>query len=143
MQLTPRVIEVDTPTLGRQNVAKLCRTSAVKHLFGKGGGEWHKNFVGGSGLHVRDWAVPKFEIGYWCRKTQQRRGLITEAVRAITRFAVSELKARRIECRSDEENFASRRVCECAGYQLEGILRHDRVGPTGELRNTCSYAYIP
>ena len=100
-------------------------------------------FVGGSGLHVRDWAVPKMEIGYWCRKTQQGRGFITEAVRAITSFAVSELKARRIECHTDEENFASRRVCECARYQLEGIVRHDRVAPTGELRNTCSYAYIP
>jgi RimJ/RimL family protein N-acetyltransferase len=99
-------------------------------------------FVGGSGLHVRDWAVPMLEVGYWCRKSQQRRGLIAEAVRAITAFAVSELKARRIECRTDEENIASRRVCERAGYQLEGILRHERVDPNGKLRNTCCYAFI-
>ena len=24
--------------------------------------------VGGSGLHRINWAIPKFEIGYWCRK---------------------------------------------------------------------------
>ena len=24
-------------------------------------------YVGGSGLHHIDWAVPKFEVGYWCR----------------------------------------------------------------------------
>lgn len=100
-------------------------------------------FVGCSGLHVRDWAVPKLEVGYWCRKTQQRRGLITEAVRAITSLAASELKARRIECCPDEQNAASRRVPERAGYQLEGIIRNDRATPIGELRNTCVYAFIP
>src|SRR5688572_12413012 len=30
---------------------------------------WTKDgeFVGSSGLHVRSWDVPAFEIGYWCR----------------------------------------------------------------------------
>jgi RimJ/RimL family protein N-acetyltransferase len=100
-------------------------------------------FVGSSGLYIRDWDVPKFEIGYWCRKTQQGRGLITEAVKAITSFAVTEFKARRIGCFTDEQNVASRRVCERAGYQLEGIIRNDRAASSGELRNTCVYAYIP
>jgi RimJ/RimL family protein N-acetyltransferase len=100
-------------------------------------------FVGGSSLHSIDWDVPKCEIGYWCRKSQQHRGLITEAVKAITSFAVSELKVRRIGCCSDEQNVPSRRVAERAGYQLEGIRRHDRVAPDGELRNSCIYAYVP
>ena len=100
-------------------------------------------YVGGSSLHGIDWTVPKCEIGYWCRKSQQHRGLMTEAVKAITSFAVSELKARRIGCTTDEKNVPSRRVIELAGYQLEGIIRNDRVAPSGEMRNSCMYAYIP
>lgn len=30
-------------------------------------------FLGSSGLHPRDWAVPKFEVGYWCRKRFERQ----------------------------------------------------------------------
>ncbi len=41
-------------------------------------------FVLAGGLHPRDWEVPKFEIGYWCRTSQQGCGYVTEAVRAIT-----------------------------------------------------------
>src|SRR4051812_23387470 len=33
-------------------------------------------FLGSSGLHPRDWSVPKFEIGYWCRKRFLGRGIL-------------------------------------------------------------------
>jgi RimJ/RimL family protein N-acetyltransferase len=99
-------------------------------------------FVGCSGLHNVEWSVPKLEIGYWCRKSQQRRGLITEAVTTITAMAFSLLGARRVQSRPDEENMPSRQVAERAGYQLEGIIRNDRTGPNDELRNTCIYATV-
>ncbi len=40
-------------------------------------------------LHEK-YAYPKvrrFELGYWCRTRHQGRGFVTEAVRALTRFA--------------------------------------------------------
>ena len=36
-------------------------------------------FVGKGGLHTIDWAIPKFEIGYWIRSSCTRRGMATEA----------------------------------------------------------------
>ena len=51
--------------------------------------------IGSSGLHGIDWAVPKFEVGYWGRSSQVGKGLITEGVRAIVDFAFSTLGARR------------------------------------------------
>jgi RimJ/RimL family protein N-acetyltransferase len=99
-------------------------------------------FVGCSGLHNIEWSVPRFEIGYWCRKSQQHRGLITEAVNTITAMAFSQLAARRVQSLPDEENGPSRRVCERAGYQLEGIVRNYRAAPNGEMRNTCIYATV-
>jgi RimJ/RimL family protein N-acetyltransferase len=97
-------------------------------------------YVGASGLHSVDWSVPKFEIGYWCRKRYQGQGLITEAVTAITAFAFATLGARRVASLTDEHNAASRRVLERSGYVLEGIMRNERVTPEGEARDTCVYA---
>lgn len=96
--------------------------------------------VGSVGIHRIDWAVPKGEIGYWGRRKHLRRGLITEAVRGMTRFALAQLGMRRVECLPDAENMPSRSVAERAGFTLEGVLRHERVAPDGTLRNTCVYS---
>jgi RimJ/RimL family protein N-acetyltransferase len=116
----------------------IARTDLPLLLFLKQSGR----LVGSSGLHRFNWHVPKFEIGYWCRQSCQGQGLITEAARAITAFAFDTLHARRVEALPDDENGASCRVLERAGYQLEGILRHERIDPDGVLRNTRMYACI-
>lgn len=97
-------------------------------------------YIGGSGLHSFDWSVPKCEIGYWLRSGYTKQGLAAEAVGAITAFAFSNLGMRRVEALPDDENLASCKVCERAGYSLEGVLRNDRAEPNGRLRNTRVYA---
>lgn len=96
--------------------------------------------VGASGLHRFNWKVPKFEIGFWCRSSLQGNGFITEAVNAITAIAFELLGAHRVVVYSDELNIPSWRVCERAGYELEGTMRNDRVDPDGTLRNIRVYA---
>ena len=97
-------------------------------------------FVASTSLHNIDWRVPRFEIGYWCRSSLQRRGYTHEALMALIAYAQGELGARRIDCHTDERNSASRALCESLGLRLEGILHNDRVTPDGTLRNTCLYA---
>jgi RimJ/RimL family protein N-acetyltransferase len=97
-------------------------------------------FVGSSGLHPRDWTVPKFEVGYWCRKRFERQGYITEAVAGILRFGFETLGAKRIEVRCDSINQRSIRVAERVGMKLEGELRHHHVGIDGTLRNRLVFA---
>src|SRR5262249_50536698 len=87
--------------------------------------------VGCSGIHPRDWAVPKFEIGYWCRSSCQGQGFITEAVRAISEFGFTGLAARRIEIRCDQRNARSSRVAERAGFRLEATFVNDAVAING------------
>jgi RimJ/RimL family protein N-acetyltransferase len=87
--------------------------------------------------------VPKFEIGYWCRKGFTGRGYITEAVRGLTVFAFEILKANRVEIRCDQRNVRSRKVAERLGFKLEGILRNERVAVDRRLENICIYAMIP
>ena len=96
--------------------------------------------VGGSGLHRIDWSLPAFEIGYWVRRSETGRGYVTEAVEAIGDFAVQQLGARRVEIRTDTRNSQSRKIPERLGYDLEGILRHDRLDTQGLPRNTAVYA---
>lgn len=99
-------------------------------------------FVIGSGLHRVNWLVPKFEIGYWIRTPYSGQGYVTEAVNAITAFAVEHFGAKRVEIRMDDLNERSWRVAERCGFQLEGIHRCDARDTQGGLRNTRVYAKV-
>lgn len=123
----------------RQAVAKwLLREDLRLMLFHRQTGV----FIGSSGLHHPDWSIPQFEIGYWLRTSVHHQGYMTEAVRGITHFALTELGAERIEIRVDTRNRPSMAVAERAGFTREGILRRDRRGVNGELVDTALYAWI-
>jgi len=98
--------------------------------------------VGGTGLHRMDWSVPRFEIGYWCRPSTQGRGLVTEAVQTLARFAFDSLRARRVELRMSSANTKSRAVAERCGFTLEGVLRQDSLDVNGGPRDTVVYARV-
>jgi RimJ/RimL family protein N-acetyltransferase len=105
-------------------------------LFLKGTGK----LVGSSGLHRINWTVPAFEIGYWLRTSYCGRGLMTEAVQGITKFARDVLAARRVEIRMADANSRSWHVAERAGFVLEATLRQDRRLADGSLDHTRIYA---
>jgi RimJ/RimL family protein N-acetyltransferase len=98
------------------------------------------SFVGGIGLHRIDWSVPKFEIGYWCRKGYSGKGYITEAAEGVTKFAFEALGARRVEIRMDELNLRSKAVPERLGFRLEARLVNDSLNMGGKLRTNLVYA---
>ncbi|MCY9698313.1 GNAT family N-acetyltransferase [Paenibacillus alginolyticus] len=98
--------------------------------------------IGSSGLHRIDWQSRKFEIGYWVRTSFGNQGYITEAVEAITNYAVHELQANRIEIRCDGRNARSSRVAERLGFTLEGILRNDKCNVDGSLRDTMVFSKV-
>jgi RimJ/RimL family protein N-acetyltransferase len=98
--------------------------------------------VGGTGLHRIEWTVPRFEIGYWRRSDRAGRGLVTEAVRALSRVAFDALAAQRVEIRMDDRNLASARVAERAGFRFEGLLRRDTRGVKGEVHDTRVYSRV-
>jgi len=131
-------VEESDEYVRRARARWLERTDLALLLFLRESGQ----FVGGSGLHRIDWEVPRFEIGYWCRTSLQGRGLITEAVRGITRFAFQELGAGRVEIRCDSRNLRSARVAERCGYALEAILRNHARSADGSLRDTLLYARV-
>lgn len=62
-------------------------------------------------------------LGYWMGKKFAGQGLMTDAVIALTRYAVARLGFHRIEAACLATNTASRRVLTKAGFTAEGTAR--------------------
>jgi len=79
--------------------------------------------VGSVGFHRIDPSVPEFELGYWCRSSYQGRGLMSEAVAALSDCALLQVTKLRLVCRVDVRNAASCRVVEKAKYVFKQSVR--------------------
>ena len=79
--------------------------------------------AGGVGLdHIEEY---KAEIGYWLGEKYWGRGIMTEAVKLVTRFGFAKLKLKRIYAYVFPWNKASMKVLKKAGYRFEGVLKKD------------------
>ena len=63
------------------------------------------------------------EIGYWVVPDARGKGVATQAVQIVSRWAFEELGMARLEWLAAVGNDASRRVAEKAGFTVEGVLR--------------------
>lgn len=131
-------IEESEINIRKSRLQFLERTDLRLQLIQKESGQ----LVGSSGLHRIDWKARKFEIGYWVRTSYSKQGYITEAVEAITNYAIQELQANRIEIRCDSRNTQSARVAERSGFVLEGILRNDACDVDGAIRDTMVFSKV-
>ena len=126
----------------RQQAKFILREDFVFLIFARQADGSEGELLGGTGLHRIDWALRRFEIGYWRKTGHDGRGIVTETVQAMTRLAFDTLGARRVEIRTADDNARSWKVAERAGYTLEALLRFDSVTPTGEPRSTRVYARV-
>lgn len=120
----------------------IARCDLTWHLHARRADGSAGRLLGGTGLHRMDWAVRRFEIGYWVRPEAAGRGHASEAVRLLVALAFDRLAARRVEIRCDTRNVRSRAVAERCGFELEGVLRRDALGVDGEVRDTAVYSRI-
>jgi len=132
----------EVPTV--EESEKYTRESAAKFITRQDFGLriWNREqtrFIGSTGLHPKSWSPRVFEIGYWIRTSEAGKGYTTEAVKALTAYGFSVMKADRMFIRCDDRNSASARVADKAGFQLEGILRNDAVDNEGNLCSTRVY----
>ena len=66
-----------------------------------------------------------FEIGYWLKKDACGKGYMQEALHLIE-AELFRLGAKRLQIRADVENYASNKVAQNMGYELEGVLRQSQ-----------------
>jgi RimJ/RimL family protein N-acetyltransferase len=88
----------------------------------------HGEFAGVVGLHgiervVRAWRVERAELGYWIGAPFRRRGLVTEAARAVIAFGFDRLGLHKICVGHIADNEASRGVITALGFRLVGVER--------------------
>lgn len=98
--------------------------------------------VGGIGLKLRDDIFRRSaEIGYWLGEDFWGRGVMPEAVAALTNWAFNRFDLARIYAGVFEHNTASMRVLEKAGYQFEARLRK-QITKEGRTFDEMIYAVV-
>jgi ribosomal-protein-alanine N-acetyltransferase len=83
----------------------------------------------------------RVELGYTIARADWGQGYATEAVQALVRFGLEQMRLVRIEAVCLPEHQASARVLQKAGFQFEGVLRHYQVW-RGRPCDLCMYAVI-
>lgn len=89
-------------------------------------------YYGATGIKPANLSIPSFEIGYWVNQPYAGKGIITEAMNALTRYLFQVLKAKRVEINCEEENLRSSKVATRLNYDLEGTLRNHRLNANGQ-----------
>ncbi len=96
--------------------------------------------AGGIGVELHtDVERVSAEIGYWLGESLWRRGIVTEALQAVTAEAFRRFDLTRLYALPFADNRASVRVLEKAGYALEGHLRQSAI-KDGNIRDQLLYA---
>ncbi|HEX4914397.1 MAG TPA: GNAT family protein [Vicinamibacterales bacterium] len=96
--------------------------------------------VGGIGIELHsDIERVSAEIGYWLGEAVWGRGIVTEALRAVTAEAFTRYELTRIYAVPFADHQASIRVLEKAGYVREGVMRQSAI-KDGRIRDQVLYA---
>ena len=78
------------------------------------------------------------EMGYWLAEPFWGRGIMTLAVKAMTAYAISDMKLHRVFAEPYSTNPASAKVLEKAGFIREGILHANVLKNGDHLPIRCS-----
>jgi RimJ/RimL family protein N-acetyltransferase len=99
--------------------------------------------VGGIGFVLHsDVERVSAEIGYWLGEPFWGKGIVTEALIAVTQLAIERHGLTRLFALPFAFNAASCRVLEKAGYALEGRLRRSAI-KDGTIVDQFQYAFVP
>jgi RimJ/RimL family protein N-acetyltransferase len=79
--------------------------------------------VGSISLFHADWEVRSAEIGYGVRADERCKGYATEALVAVSRWALERGGLQRAWLTANTDNLASIRVAQKAGFAREGTMR--------------------
>lgn len=88
-------------------------------------------------------ADKKLEIGWtWITKEFWGTSINPECKLLLLTFCFEILKTNRVQLRTKDNNFRSRKAIEKIGGVFEGILRKDKVSSDGTTRNAAYYSII-
>jgi len=83
------------------------------------------------------------EIGYtWLAASAQRTGINVEAKRLMLAHAFDTWKVHRVSLDTDVRNHQSRQAIEALGARFEGVVRAERIGADGTVRDSARFSII-
>lgn len=88
-----------------------------------------------------EWSVPSADITFFIDKEYQGKGIMTEVVRKIMRFAFEQLLIEKIRLRTAMDNIATQRLARKCGLRREGDLRSEYRRASGELVDVMLFGY--
>lgn len=94
------------------------------------------------GFHFSDFDNHRTEIGYWLLPEYQHRGIVTESVRKLCQWAVSEKEIKRIQIRCATGNAASNGIPIRLGFHHEGTERSGELLASGEYADIHVYSIL-
>ena len=100
---------------------------------------WVLEYEGMAIGRIKGWEVDPqnnfVQLGYDIGIPHRGKGLMTEAVKAVSAYLLKECAFNRVYCMVRESNPASNRVCEKAGMRHEGFLRNHWIQEDGSYTN--------
>lgn len=85
----------------------------------------------------------KLEIGWtWLHPDYWATSVNFECKLLLLTFCFEQLKAIRVQLKTDENNKRSRKAIEKIGGQYEGVLRHELIRENGIIRNSAYFSVI-
>jgi len=101
-----------------------------------------EKFIGTINLHSIANRQERCEVGYCIGSKWWNRGIVTEAVKEVIRFAFTELHANKVCAMHDTENIPSGRVMQKNGMKQEGLLREHTIRKDGTRGDLAFYAIL-
>lgn len=88
-----------------------------------------------------DWDTPKGEINYFIDRNHVQKGLMTEVMARIVRFAFRQLALEKISLHVLSDNYPSQRLARRVGFQREGMLRNEFKRAGGQLVDLMRFGF--
>jgi len=94
-------------------------------------------------FHRDDGTPDVIEIGYtWLAASAQRTGINVEAKRLMLAHAFDRWAVHRVALDTDVRNHQSRQAIEALGARFEGVVRAERIGADGTIRDSARFSII-
>lgn len=107
---------------------------------------WVLEYEGMAIGRIKGWEVDPHnnfvQLGYDIGVPYRSKGLMTEAVKAVSAYLLTECEFNRVYCMVRESNPASIRVCEKARMEHEGILRNHWIQNDGTYINVHCFGLL-
>lgn len=107
---------------------------------------WVLEYEGMAIGRIKGWEVDPHnnfvQLGYDIGVPYRRKGLMTEAVKAVSAYLLTECEFNRVYCMIRESNPASIRVCQKAGMEHEGILKNHWIQSDGTYINVHCFGLL-